>query len=172
MSDVPSKAPIAAHRVLRRLAGRERLQALARAVTGRAENPEHQRLCAYLEDWSSHQLAVAYKPNQGFSHCTLAQYMKADSQSVTEHLAPSDAWAMQVIDASIDDLIALEDGAMMRSALRVRYLNEGLTREAGMRVRVFRSNRLVEISMEEADALADRGELALIPIVKKKGLPL
>jgi hypothetical protein len=79
---------------------------------------------------------------------------------------------MAVIDASIDDLTALPDGMTMRAALRVRYLNEGIAPTGELRIRVFRSGRLQGMSLEEADRLADAAENCLIPITKRRGLPL
>lgn len=83
-----------------------------------------------------------------------------------------DRWAREILDASIDDLLELPEGQLMRAALRVRYLNEGVSRAAGFEVRVFRSGRLEHMTIMQADELADRAELALVPMVKRKGLPL
>ena len=49
---------------------------------------------------------------------------------------------------------------------------EGVSREAGFAVRVFRMKKLEHLSLLEVDALADRAELALIPALKRRGLPL
>ena len=157
---------------MRRLRGRERLLALARAAReSTTENPELERLKCYLLDWAMSQRALdVARMNQGES--TLGQYMKSDSPTMSELLNGSDAWALGIIATSIDDLLLLPKGSDMRSALFVRYLNEGISKELGHTIRIFRSGRLQAVSLMEVDALADAGELALIPIVKRHHLPL
>lgn len=157
---------------MRRLEGRERLLRLAReARESKVENPELERLKVYLLDWamSQRRLDCARVEQNG---STLGQYMKTDSPTMSELLTGSDAWALGIINSAIDDLLLLPRGSEMRSALFVRYLNEGISRDAGFQVRVLRSGRLQNISLIEADALADAAELALIPIVKRHHLPL
>ena len=160
------------HRLFRRLQGRERLLSLAKAAQETViETPGLERLKVYLLDWALCQrrldtARVARGPS------ALAQYMKSDSPTVAEAFGGSDSWAMGVIGASIDDLLKLPRGTEMRSALCVRYLNEGISKEVGRPIRVLRSGRLQNVSMEEADRLADAAELALIPLVKGRNLPL
>lgn len=161
-----------AHRLFRKLQGRERLQGLAAAAQPSKENPELERLKAYLLDWSLHQAEVWRKTNGSHSQSTLAQFMKSDGQSAIKHLDSSYAWAFSLIDAALDDLLALKEGVLMRAAIRVRYLNEGIDPGGERKIRVFRSNRLQLISIEEVDRLADDGENSLISIVKRRGLPL
>jgi hypothetical protein len=157
---------------MRRVEGRKRLMALASAAPAwTTGDRELDRLRAYLLEWAQHQTTITAARRERNESC-LASFMKADSPTASALLGGSDAWAMQVIDASITDLIELEHGVEMHAALRVRYLNEGLTKEVGMRVRVFRSNRLQHLSLEEADAFADKAEIALKSIVKKRFLPL
>lgn len=157
---------------LRRLKGRERLTALANAPSAwETGNRELDRLRAYLIEWASRQVEITAARKETSESC-LTQFMKSDSPTITELFSHSDDWAMGVIDAAIADLLKLKDGLEMHASLRVRYLNEGLTKEAGMRVRVFRSNRLQHLTLAEADALADRAESALVQSVKQKGLPL
>ena len=157
---------------LSRVKGRERLMELARAAQPTApENRELERLQSYLLEWSQHQLEIS-APRKDKSESTLAQYMKSDSPTISSLFEGSNLWAMEVLDASMDDLLELARGSDMRSALRVKYLNEGISKEVGRPVRVFRHGRLQEISLVEIDALADEGEKALIPIVKRRNLPL
>lgn len=158
--------------VLRRARGRARLEALASAsVEKTREQCELERLKTYLLEWSQRQKS-GYSVGGGAS-TALAQYQKSGSPEATELLKESDGWAMSIIDAAIDSLSTLEDGLMMRAALRVRYLNEGLVPGAGeLKIRVFRSGRLQDMSLMECDELADRAEISLIPIAKRRGLPL
>lgn len=157
---------------LRKAAGRARLMALAsEGVELSQQQREIERLRAYLLDWSWRQ--KEYGPRLGIAGSCLEEYMKSASPTAIELFSKSDGWAASVIEASIDDLIGVPQGTLMRAALRVRYLNEGLSREPGeMKIRVFRAGRLTGLSLEETDALADRAETLLIPIVKRRGLPL
>ncbi|OGT57543.1 MAG: hypothetical protein A3E01_08375 [Gammaproteobacteria bacterium RIFCSPHIGHO2_12_FULL_63_22] len=158
-------------RLFNRVRGRARLESLAAESTMKTrEQLELERLKAYLLSWATRQ--ADHGPKLGMTRSSLSDYMKTASPEASELLAQSDGWAMAVVDASIDDLIDKLDGAMMRAALRVRYLNEGLMPGAGIKIRVFRSGRLQDLSLMEADNLADRAEIALIPIVKRRGLPL
>lgn len=159
---------------MRRLRGRERLIELASQSAPPTDPVERelQRLHVYLKDWQEHQHRYRGAPSEGCGS-TLAQFVKDSTQTAGGMLEQSDGWAMAVIDASIVDLHALQpDGGMLHAALRVRWLNEGLSRGSDTRVRVFRSGRLQHVSLEAADALADRAELALLAIVKRRGLPL
>jgi hypothetical protein len=149
--------------------GRERLRSLAKVCGLLPENRELDRLRVYLLEWSQHQYAYSTKP-RGLND-SLADYVKSGRRSASEFL-DTDGWAMSIIDTSINDLIALPDGTLMRAALRVRYLNEGIAPTGELRIRVFRSGRLQSMSLEEADRLADTAETSLIPIVKRRGLPL
>jgi hypothetical protein len=150
--------------------GRERLRAMAEACgIIEPQNRELDRLRVYLLEWSQHQYAYSTKP-KGLND-SLADYVKSGYTTAVE-LYNNDGWAMAVIDASIDDLTALPDGMTMRAALRVRYLNEGIAPTGELKIRVFRSGRLQGISVDEADRLADAAEISLIPIVKRRGLPI
>lgn len=159
------------HRLYRKLQTRERLQGLLAAARPSGENPELERLKVYLLDWAmSHRAIHGSRVEHGSS--TLAQYMKSESPTSSELLGGSNAWALGVISSSVDDLLKLPRGSEMRSALHTRYLNEGISKDAGMQVRVLRSGRLQHISMMEADQLADAAEMALIPLVKGRNLIL
>lgn len=121
-------------------------------------------------DWAHRQKSDA--PDLGMADSSLSQYMKSASPTATELFAESDGWAASVLEAAIDDLIEEDNGVLMRAALRVRYLNEGLSPGDGFKIRVFRHGRLLGLSLIECDMLADKAELLLIPLVKRKGLPL
>lgn len=157
--------------LFRKLRGRERLEALAEEGVQKTQfERELERLKSYLLEWSQRQKGAYSQESQAVS--SLSQYIKSASPSATELFEASDGWAMTVIDAAIDSLSTLEDGLLMRSALRVRYLNEGLAPGGEIKIQVFRSGRLAEISLLECDELADKAESALVPMVKKRGLPL
>lgn len=170
-----SKTTNIAAQSARREVGRQRLQELAaKSAEASASGPvrELERLRVYLLDWAQHQ--QRQRGVSGVTGSMLADYMKSGNSSATELVEQSDGWAMSIIDASIDDLstVMKPDGVLARAALRVRYLNEGLAPGGEIKIRVFRSGRLHAFSLLECDALADRAENALIPIVKRKGLPL
>ena len=159
-------------RQMRKIQEKERLRNLLLvARCGSVIDAEILRLHEYLYEWAHHQADYRLTNGARGESC-LAKYMKSSSPTMSELLDKSNGWAMSVVDSSIDDLVELQDGMLMRSALRVRWLNEGVSRDAGVRVRAFRSGRMQSMSMMQVDALADRAELALVPIVKRKGLPL
>lgn len=156
--------------MLRLRRGAERLKRLlAEAMPSANANPELERLKVYLVQWATHQHNYRDGPKDA-KGSVLADFYKSRGQTASEVL-DAEGWAMSIMDSAMDDLLALPDGALMRATLRVRYLNEGIG-GGGMGIRVFRNGRLAHLSMEEADRLADSGEIALIPIVKRKGLPL
>lgn len=161
-------------KLLHKLNARERLKNLAAAISPvrTASDRELERLRAYLYAWADCQRDYHMKLGAA-SGSVFSLYLKGRSVNATDWLEQSDGWAMSIIDASMDDLIALPDGWRMRAALRCRLLAEGLLKNGkGMSVRVFRNGQMQSMSIEEADALADRAEDALVPIVKRKGLPL
>ena len=134
-------------------------------------NPQLDRLRAYLIEWAACQKPISTARREHHESC-LAQYMKSDSPTASSLLGGSDAWAMGIIDLAVTDLLKLPKGVEMHACLKVRYLNEGVSKAAGMHVRVFRSNRVQHLSLMEADALADEAEMALIPMLCKRNLPL
>ncbi len=162
-------------RLLRRLQSRERLKSLAAAGpdTRTKEQRELESLRAYLKDWAACQGIFQLDKGGSGGRSALAAYMKDDSPTAGDWLEQSDGWAMAVIDTAIVDLSAtLDRGREMRAALYVRWLNEGILNEEGQSLRVFRAGRLKGYTMAQVDELADRAELALIPLVKQAELPL
>lgn len=135
------------------------------------EATELERLQEYLIEWAAHQRPID-QARRAQTGSVLAAYMKSDSPTASELLGASDAWALEVISASIDDLLKLPRGSEMRAALHVKYLNMGISREAGRPISVLRHGRLQRISLEEVGRLSDAAEIALIPIVKARRLPL
>lgn len=160
-----------ARRLFRKLEVRERFREMMQAIVGATlsrEDRELQRLQEYLLDWSRHQKHKGL----GLGLARMDVLQSPQSKDAGDLLASSDGWAMSVVDACVDDLCRLPGGMDLRSALRVKYLNEGVSREAGRQIRVFRSGRLASMSMIEVDELAGKAEKSLIPMVKRKGLPL
>lgn len=159
------------HRQLRRIRVRERLQQSARdSIPATQAERERARLRVYLGDWAASQGKVQQKLSAAGS--SLSEYMKSSSPTMTELLGASNAWALGVVDVAIDELMELPQGSDMRAALRVRWLNEGVSKAAQAEIRVFRSGRLALMTLDQVDDLADQAERALIPICKRKGLPL
>ena len=138
------------------------------------EQAELERLREYLRRWARNERST--RPNLGAPDGV--PYLDSIKGTIDSYVTGQDyddrldRWARDIIDTSIDDLMELPDGEFMRAALRARYLNEGVSREVGFAVRVFRMKKLEHMSLLEADALADRAELALIPALKRRGIPL
>jgi hypothetical protein len=156
-----------------RLQSRDRLQKMAaeaRAVELTPQQREIGRLKEYLLMWAERQDLWGPKLKLK-SHTSFAD-QPTNATSASEYYERSDAWARAVIDTSIGDLPELPDGDRMQAALRCRYLNEGLSMATGFQIRVLRMRRLEQLTVKEVDDLADRAELALIPIVKRRELPL
>lgn len=160
----------------RRAEGRERLRRLAEEGTPERtrEQAALERLREYLVMWARNELST--RENHGAPESVpYLDRIKGTIDSYTtgqDYDERIDRWARETIETAIDNLLELPDGGLMRAALRARYLNEGVSRDAGFSVRVFRHKRIEHLSMLEADALADRAELALIPMLKRRGMSL
>lgn len=157
---------------IRRAEGRVRLQRLAEEGL-KQRTPQDaalDRLRQYLLMWANRQ--KFHGQQQGYPGSSPFAPELSNATTASEYFDRADNWAMVVMDTSMDDLVKRTDGWLMRAALRVRYLSEGISKEAGTSVRVLRHGRLAHLSLIEADALADRGELELIPIARGRGLPL
>ena len=113
-----------------------------------------------------------YAENLGIGSAEPLARQPTSAGCATDYLERADRWAMQVIEAAMDDLSVLPNGLKMRAALRLRYLCEGLERAAGVPLRVYRMHRLAGLSIEQVDRLADQAEEAMIPGVRRRGLPL
>lgn len=123
------------------------------------------QLRRYLAEWVEWQWQ--WRPALGFPGvCGFARGAKTETSSASEYLERSDKWAMELIDAAIDDLMRRPDGPAMRCALRATLLNEAVG------VKVFRHGRLMEMTPEDVELLADRAEREMVLICKAKGLPL
>ena len=154
----------------RRLVGRERMTALLDTAQPMAERAELARLRDYLRQWAAYERG--YAENLGIGSAEPLARQPTSAGCATDYLERADRWAMQVIEAAMDDLSVLPNGLKMRAALRLRYLCEGLERAAGVPLRVYRMHRLAGLSIEQVDRLADQAEEAMIPGVRRRGLPL
>jgi hypothetical protein len=122
-----------------------------------------ERLREYLRDWAG--CSARWSPAKGFprSVAYLVDNMKAgvaDSSDLRDGPSP---WAMGIMDTCINELCKTIPEAS--AVLLVRYLNK-----AGPAV--YRHGRLQMLTPEETDALGDRAEIELVPMVERKGLPL
>jgi hypothetical protein len=160
---------------LRLSKGRENLMRLAKeGVQERTpEQAELERLREYLLMWAhSEKSETEVLTTKGVPYLDSVRGVIDSYIESADYDRRLDKWARAILDASIDDLLDLPDGWMMRGALRVKYLHEGMSRKAGVPIRVFRHRKLQHLSLTEVDALADLAELALIPMVKRRGIPL
>ena len=157
------------HRATRKLRAKIRLLNLLEEATAEEtqEERELRRLREYLLDWKV--WTEKWRPKLGYPRAV--PYLDRMRPVISMDLPrgdkePPNAWAMNIIDASVDDLASRPDGLAMRSALRARLLDEAVG------AAVFRSGRLQALPREALDALADRAEDELVVIVKGRGLPL
>lgn len=158
-----------ARRLYSKLESRERMQNLLRAAQPMRERPELARLRDYLFQWASYERGYQEKLHIGSSSPFANQPTAV--REAGEYLERSDRMAMNVIDAAVLGLVLLPDGWFMHAAVRARYLGEGISKNSGLAIRVYRGGAFREISFVEADMFADRAEEALIPMVRKH-LPL
>jgi hypothetical protein len=121
------------------------------------------RLREYLAMWVEWQRS--YSVVRGAPCASSFAREESGARSASEFLERSDNWAMHLVEASVDDLRKRHDGEIMRTALRMRWLNEVGPSE-------FRAIRIDNLSREQADHFADLGERALVDIVKRRGLSL
>lgn len=154
----------AERRLFRKLQERDRLERLASVPGARktATQLEIEALKCYIDQWvrwmqrDSSGLELPHsssfvEPGRSWEHCML------------DALDTPNMWAIKIIDAAMNELATVPGGMQMRHAMRIRWLNQQLDCE------VFRSSRLTP---EQVDDLADAGERALVPMVKRHGLPL
>lgn len=138
--------------------------ALAMAMKSTIDEDELARLKReYLPMWA----AVAFGSAVGRGlpdQVPFADYMKGSVRQFDESgEGKPDHWACNVIEAAVIEITPKLP--LGRAALCVRYLNvRGPS--------VYRSGRLVSISLEEIEDLADEAERRLVPVVKRRGIPL
>ena len=167
MDETTKKSMVA--KLMHGLQIRERFKTmLAAALAAGPATPaeiELARCRDYLDAWSLHQ--QMYRPRLGAPGSSSFAPDQTSASTASEYYERSDAWAMQQVDAAVEeDLPSLPEGRALWLALRMRWLN--------IRVgpRVFRSNRLTHLDPGEVDELADAAERALIPILKRRKVPL
>lgn len=156
-------------KLLHKLKIRERLQGMLKAATANAPvtpaEIELARCRDYLDAWSLHQ--AMYRPRLGAPGSSSFAPDQTSASTASEYYERSDAWAMEQVDAAVEeDLPGLPEGRALWLALRMRWLN------IRTGPRVFRSNRLTHLDPSEVDELADAAERALIPILKRRKVPL
>lgn len=124
------------------------------------------RLRGYLSDWQDWELR--YRVDLGVPNAVpWARYMKdyaPSGDNEASHRETINIEAMRIIDAGMDELQLASPE--LSTAIRWRYLN------VSVQAQVFRTPRLAGLSLEALDDLADTGERALLPIVKRRGLLL
>lgn len=117
----------------------------------------------YLPMWA----AVAYGSAVGSglpSQVPFADLMKGTPREFDESGEPErDHWVCNLMESAITEITPKIP--LARAALCVRYLN-------ARGPSVFRSGRLVHITLAEVEDLADAAERRLVPIVKRRGIPL
>lgn len=147
------------------LEARDRLRRLADAVPRcplTAEEIELAALRSYIDQWSTWMKRDDVEGK--LPHATsFAEEGRSWAHSILDPLDVPNMWAIKIVDAAMIELACLPGGMRMRHALKIRWLNEHLD------MQVFRSGRL---SPEEVDDLADAAERHLIPMTKRRGLPL
>jgi hypothetical protein len=155
-------------KLLHKLEARARLMSLADGRAASDLTPERRellRLREYLLEWKALSRSVPAAPGRAGQR-RLHGGVDRGVSTASEWLERSDRWAMEVIERAIEDLRKHADGEAMRAALMVRVLNVSIP------AKVFRHGRLQKLTPAEADAMADRAELAMVGIVKVYGLPL
>lgn len=157
------------HRLYRKLESRERLRNLLRDAQPMRERPELARLRDYLSQWASYERGYQEKLHI-HSSSPFANQPTAVREA-GEYLERSDRMAMNVIETAVLGLVLLADGWFMHAAIRARYLEEGVSKTPGEGIRVYRAGKFRSLTSEEGEMFADRGEEALIPMVRKH-LPL
>ena len=154
-----------ARKLFRRLESRNRLEVLAAEQRSMSvDEVELARLKRdYLPVWAA--LARGSAVGKGLpTEAPLVDLMRPTaSWELQEPCDNPDPWVANVIEAAIMELSG--EMPLGRAALTVRYLNaEGPA--------VYRHGRLTHLTMGEVEDLADALELALVPEVKRRGLPL
>lgn len=115
----------------------------------------------YLPMWA--QLGRGSASGKGMpSEVPYVDYMKPSVSMGGADDAP-DHWVCNIIEAGIMEITPKIP--MARAALAVRYLN-------ARGPKVFRSGRLIDVDLGLVEDYCDATELALVPVVKRRGLPL
>lgn len=126
---------------------------------------ELQNLKRHLQDYFAWDDRC--KVGRGVGGLPYGDYMKGTVPGSYDPELDPDPWTCKLLDACVDEVSALRrpSFALARAALAVRYRSAGLPS-------VFRSGRLTGLELAEIEDLADEVEIALVPIAKRRGLPL
>lgn len=154
----------AERRLFRKLEQRNRLMGLAEREVApkRLEQRKIEALKSYIDQWATWM----QRDRSGLELPHSAPFVEQGrswEHSILDPLDCPNVWAIKIVEAAMNELACHPEGMRMRHAIRVRWLNEHLD------AKVFRSSRL---HGWETDDLADAGEVALIPLVERRGLPL
>lgn len=155
----------AQRRLFRKLEQRNRLMRLADAggPARTREQREIEALKSYIDQWCRWMASGVASSSDFPGSSSFAEPGRSWEHAILDPLDTPNIWAIKIVDAAMTELAGLPDGMRMRAALKVRWLNEV------MNAVVFRHSR---IATSEIDDLADAGERAMIPLVKRRGLPL
>lgn len=94
-----------------------------------------------------------------------ADYMKGTMREFDDSgVEEPDHWVVNIIEAAILEISSVIP--LARAALSVRYVMRAKTPA------VYRSGRLQFLGPTEIDDLADQAELALVPVCRRRNLPL
>ena len=154
----------ATRRLLRKLEERARLRALADIAEGPKTMAEFEVSAVrdYLDQWATwmqrDQFGGEYPHASSF-----VEEGRSWEHSILDPLDVPNLWAIKIVDAAMIELAGVPGGLRMRVALQIRWLNENVD------AAVFRSSR---VSLDQVDDIADAAERALIPMLKRRGLPL
>lgn len=115
----------------------------------------------YLPQWA--ELAYGSAVGRGVpSEVPYVDYMRASAAGGI-HADEPDPWVCNIIEAGIDEITPKIP--LARPALSVRYLN-------ARGPSVYRSGRVEAIAPGTIEDIADQAEIALIPVCRRRGLPL
>lgn len=138
--------------------------AITTITTSTANQDELARLKRdYLPMWAD--FAYGSAVGRGLpAQVPFADYMKGSVRQFDESGdGKPDHWACNLIEASIMEITPKL--FLARAALCVRYLN-------ARGPAVYRSGRLTKVTRDEVEDLADEAERRLVPVVKRRGIPL
>lgn len=152
-----------AFKLMRKLTARERLFELAAATVRFSRgDPRLEALKAYLQAWAAQSepvTLVAGAPGQ----VSYADLMRGTPSWEVDDDHRVDASIRKAIDEAIYEITARFP--LARSCLMVRYLN--LAGPA-----VYRHGRLHHLTRNEIEDVADAAEVALVPVVVRRGVVL
>ena len=146
-------------KLMRKLVSRERLFELA-AAPGQEKDPELAALKSYLADWAKRSEPLAIVSGLPGAVPYAGMMRGTPSWDVEEDLRVDESIRGE-IDLAINEITPVIP--LARPCLMVRYMN--LAGPA-----VYRHGRLHQLFRNEIEDVADAAELALVPVVKRRGV--